>query len=51
MSKKNRSRPDGLVYSTNQDYMNEQAEDNDINTLPKEQQKLRVILDTKHRRG
>ena len=50
MSKKNKGRNDGLVYSTNQDYFDdyeEQAED----TLPKEEQRLRVRIETKHRGG
>lgn len=51
MSKKNKARPDGLVYSTNQDYMNDYPEPESQQTIPKEQQKLRVQLDTKQRAG
>ncbi|MEZ5017897.1 MAG: translation initiation factor [Flavipsychrobacter sp.] len=52
MSKKNKGRADGLVYSTNQDYYNDFEEDNlDGETLPKNQQKLRVRIETKHRGG
>ncbi len=50
MGKKNKGRNDGLVYSTNQDYFDdyeEQAEE----TLPKEEQRLRVRIETKHRGG
>lgn len=52
MSKKNKGRSDGLVYSTNQDFYNEYEEENDNQeTLPNEKQKLRVKLDTKQRAG
>jgi len=52
MSKKKQGRPDGLVYSTSQDYYNGYQEENtDRETLPKEKQKLRVKLDTKQRAG
>jgi translation initiation factor 1 len=53
MSKKNKGRTDGLVYSTNQDYYNDFNEEENISgeTLPKEKQKLRVKLDTKQRAG
>lgn len=52
MSKKNKSRPDGLVYSTNQEFFNDyQEEDHAAETLPAEKQKLRVKLDTKQRGG
>lgn len=52
MSKKNKGRGDGLVYSTNRDYYND-YEDNaqEAGTLPKSQQRLRVKLDTKQRAG
>ena len=52
MSKKNKGRSDGLVYSTNQDYYQDFQEEtySDV-TLPKEKQKLRVKLDTKQRAG
>lgn len=51
MSKKNSSRPDGLAYSTNKDFFNDYPEPEDVATLPKEKQKLRVKLDTKQRAG
>ena len=49
---KNKARPDGLVYSTNQDHFNNYEEEhNDAETLPAAKQKLRVKLDTKQRAG
>lgn len=51
MSKKNKGRADGLVYSTNQDYYNDFDEGPAGETLPKDKQKLRVKLDTKQRAG
>ncbi|MBL7719339.1 MAG: translation initiation factor [Flavipsychrobacter sp.] len=52
MSKKNKGRNDGLVYSTNQDYFNDYDEPQEnAETLPKEKQKLRVKLDSKQRAG
>lgn len=51
MSKKHKSRPDGLVYSTNQDYLNDYSEESTGETLLKEKQKLRVKLDSKQRAG
>ena len=52
MSKKNKGRNDGLVYSTNQEYFNDYDEpQQDAETLPKEKQKLRVKLDSKQRAG
>lgn len=51
MSKKNKARPDGLVYSTNSNYYNDYPDDTPQDTLPKEKQKLRVKLDTKQRAG
>jgi len=52
MSKKHQARPDGLAYSTNQDYFNDYQQDRgDQETLPVAQQKLRVQLDTKQRAG
>lgn len=52
MSKKNKGRSDGLVYSTNQDYYNDYEEENsNQETLANEKQKLRVKLDTKQRAG
>lgn len=51
MSKKNKGRADGLVYSTNQDFYNDFSEESAAETLPKEKQRLRVKLDTKQRAG
>lgn len=51
MSKKNSPRPDGLAYSTNKDFFNDYPEQEEVATLPKEKQKLRVKLDTKQRAG
>lgn len=51
MSKKNKDRGDGLVFSTNQDYFNDFSDDQNADTLPKNQQKLRVRIETKHRGG
>lgn len=51
MSKKHKGRTDGLVYSTNQDYYNDFEEEQSAETLPKNQQKLRVKLDSKQRAG
>jgi len=49
---KKKTRPDGLVYSTNQDFYNDfEEESTDQQTLPKEKQSLRVKLDTKQRAG
>lgn len=39
----------GMVYSTNPDYM--QDEDEEIETLPTNEQYLKVKLDSKHRGG
>ena len=51
MSKKHTARPDGLAYSTNKDFFNDFPEEESRETLPKEKQKLRVILDKKQRAG
>ena len=51
MSKKNTSRPDGLAYSTNKDFFNDFPEEESMETLPKEKQKLKVTLDKKQRAG
>lgn len=47
-----KKKPDskGFVYSTDPDFSFQQEEKN-IQTLPAEQQRLRVRLDTKHRAG
>ncbi len=51
MSKKHAARPDGLAYSTNKDFFNDYSQDEEAETLPKNQQKLRVKLDTRQRAG
>lgn len=51
MSKKHQSRPDGLVYSTSQEHMNNYEEEAGQDTLPKDKQKLRIKLDSKQRAG
>ncbi|MBC7554824.1 MAG: translation initiation factor [Taibaiella sp.] len=51
MSKKNAPRPDGMAYSTNKDFFNDFPSEEPAETLPKEKQKLKVILDTKQRAG
>lgn len=50
MSKKSKPDTRGFVYSTDPDFRFE-AEPESNYTLPAEQQKLRVRLDTKHRAG
>lgn len=50
MGKKSKKNRIGVVYSTNPDYdYDQEAEDAD--TLPNQQQKLRVQIDRKQRRG
>ena len=51
MSKKHQARPDGLAYSTNKDFFNDYPEDEPEDTLPANQQRLKVKLDTKQRAG
>ena len=52
MAKKSTTGLGGLVYSTNPDFRPEPEEDKEeIITLPKDKQKLRVKLDTKQRAG
>jgi translation initiation factor 1 len=50
MSNKHKANPGGLVYSTNPNYMQpEPLQETEL--LPKNQQKLRIKLDTKQRAG
>ncbi len=51
MSKKNLQSLSGLVYSTDPDFKPDTAETPVTATLPPEQQKLRIKLETKHRAG
>jgi len=48
MGKKNRK---GIVFSTNPDYEYDYFEDEEQETLPPQQQKLKVIIDRKRRKG
>jgi len=50
MSKKNKPDTRGFVYSTDPDFSFQPKEDN-VETLPPAQQKLKIRLDTKHRAG
>lgn len=50
MSKKNKDKKGGLVYSTDPDFEFEQERE-EVDTLPPQQQKLRVSLDRKQRGG
>ncbi len=50
MSRKNKPDARGFVYSTDPNFSFEEEHSN-TETLPPEQQKLRVRLDTKHRAG
>ncbi len=50
MSKKNKPDNRGFVYSTDPNFGFEHPEKNVV-TLPPAQQKLKIILDTKHRGG
>ena len=50
MPKKNKPDTRGFVYSTDPDFKFEEVQ-NDINTLPAAEQKLRVRLDSKQRAG
>ena len=51
MSKKNKPDSRGFVYSTDPNFSFEQEQDETQQTLPPNQQKLRVRLDTKQRAG
>jgi translation initiation factor 1 len=51
MSKKNKSDKHGFVFSTDPNFRFEQEDNAAQETLPPQQQKLRVQLETKHRGG
>jgi len=51
MGKKNKKNRIGVVYSTNPDYDYDFQEDQEQELLPANQQKLRVIIDRKKRKG
>lgn len=51
MSKKNKSDKHGFVYSTDPNFQFQHEAENQAETLPPAQQKLKVRLDTKHRGG
>lgn len=51
MSKKNKPDARGFVYSTDPNFSFQPEENEDQETLPPAQQKLRVQLETKHRGG
>lgn len=50
MSNKNKNKS-GIVYSTSSDFNYEDDSPEETNTLPPQQQKLRVMLDKKNRAG
>lgn len=41
----------GVMYSTNPDFKYDKGEEEELDTLPKEQQKLRISLDKRNRGG
>lgn len=51
MAKKNKSRRTGIVFSTDPDHNYEYESDNQEETMAKSDQKLRVMIDRKKRRG
>lgn len=51
MSKKNRPDTRGFVYSTDPNFSFQPEENNEQETLPAAQQKLKIRLDTKQRAG
>ena len=51
MSKKKRDKREGIVYSTNSNFQYQYNEAEEEETLPPQQQNLRVMLDKKSRGG
>jgi translation initiation factor 1 len=51
MSKKSKKHREGIVYSTNSDFKYQHNEEQTDETLPSQQQNLRVMLDKKQRKG
>ena len=51
MSKKNKNKRSGIVYSTNPDFEYNYADNEDQIDLQPEEQKLRIFLDRKQRAG
>lgn len=49
--KKNKKKNSGIVYSTNSDFQYKTDEDSEQETLPPQQQDLRVSLDRRRRKG
>ena len=48
---KNRNKPEGVVYSTNPNFQFQYNQEESRETLPPQQQDLRVMLDKKNRGG
>ena len=51
MGKKNKADARGFVYSTDPNFSYQPSTDNEEETIPAAQQRLRVLLDTKQRAG
>ncbi len=51
MSKKNRKNRDGIVFSTNDNFDYQYDNEEEIETLPENQQNLKIQLDKKQRNG
>ncbi len=51
MKKNNWKNREGVVYSTNQDFSYQEAQNNEADTLPPQQQQLKVLLDKNARAG
>lgn len=51
MAKQKKQRYDGVVYSTDASFSYEMDEEQGQDTLPKEKQQLKVMLDKKSRKG